>query len=449
MKQFANPSSLLEHLRSHAEPFTIRRTDDAPRCADLDEHVKAYEADPAMYALCGIGRGALDHQRARILYVLLSQSRVGLPPTVDRTLKRVAALLLTALPVELVLNVFIALRRARANHKHTTRAMTAWLLNHPQACLLVELKQSAMRDSLEHALGRDVARACAKHATGNGENQAYLRRHLLKFAADPDTARLVVMGLYAKHRPGRKARAIPPVDPIDPPVLPRARTITTTSRGEIAATLVQIYREGESEQLRGALQTQVESAARDLPRFDGSIVIVLDASASMRGYGEREYAFISQSYALALLLRKCCKRPRTLIIGGAGDPPLPAGDTDLANGLLRAVAHDPDLVAVISDGYENVAAGDFSRVAASLPKAGVSSPVVFCQCKFTEKDDLMLRRPTTSQPTLEFWHQDDFPQLLWSLFNLARGNDPADFLRRQLENRLARLEKERKPWITL
>lgn len=448
MNSSADTSKLLEHLRTHVEPFAVRRGDDGPRCSDLKTHLLAYEKDPALYALSAIARGVLDHQRARVLFILLSQSRASLPAAVQRTLKRVSAMLLTSLPPELVLTVFIGLRRARANHKHTTKAIAAWIINHPQAAALIEHKPSALRDTLEHALGRDVTRACAKYAAAeDAAGKTYLRTHLLKFAA-AQAARNVILALYGTSARRKKPAPIAAVAPLDPPAAQRARTVTTGSRGAIAATLVQIYRQ-DGAQLRDKLQSQLEAAASDLPRFGGSAVVVLDASASMRGYGEREFAFISQSYALALLLRKCCKRLRTITIGGTGDPPLPRGDTDLANALLDAVSHNPDLVAIISDGYENVAGGDFSRVAASLEKAGVTSAIVFCQCKFTEKDDLMLRRPSTSHTTLEFWHQDDFPQLLWSLFNQARGQDPQDFLRLQLQDRLLRFEKERQPWITL
>jgi hypothetical protein len=449
MNPFADTSKLLEHLRTTREPFTVRRGDNAPRCTDLNAHIHAYKEDPALYALSAIARGVQDHQRARVLYILLSQSRTALPAGVQQAIKRVSAILLTSLPPELILSVFIALRRARANHKHTTKAIATWIIDHPHAAALIDHKPSALRDTLEHALGRDVARACAKYAaTEDAAGKTYLRKHLLKFATDQQAARQLIQGLYETSKRRGKPKPIPLVRPLDPPAAARARTVTTTTRGEIAATLVQIYRQDNS-QLRDQLETQLESATADLPRFGGSAVVVLDASGSMRGYGEREFAFISQSYALALLLRKCCKRLRTITIGGAGDPPVPRGDTDLANALLDAVTRDPDLVAVISDGYENVAAGDFSRVAASLEKAGVTSSIVLCQCKFTDQDDLMLRRPVTSRPTLEFWHQNDFPELLWSLFNQARGQNPRDFLRHGLLDRLVRLEKERKPWITL
>jgi len=96
MNPSADTSKLLEHLRTHVEPFAVRRGDDGPRCTDLKTHLRAYEIDPALYALSAIARGVLDHQRARVLYLLLSQSRANLPAAVQRTLKRVSAMMVRA-----------------------------------------------------------------------------------------------------------------------------------------------------------------------------------------------------------------------------------------------------------------------------------------------------------------------------------------------------------------
>jgi hypothetical protein len=77
---------------------------------------------------------------------------------------------------------------------------------------------------------------------------------------------------------------------------------------------------------------------------------------------------------------------------------------------------------------------------------------VFCHCKFTRQDDLSLRRPLVEAgpvDQLEFWHQDDFADLLWNLFTRARGDRGRDVLRTFLRERLARLEKENPPCVTL
>ena len=138
------------------------------------------------------------------------------------------------------------------------------------------------------------------------------------------------------------------------------------------------------------------------------MALVLDASASTRGYGEREFCCISQSQALRLVLEQLLRQSAGLPGRRQRHPPRPEGDSDLAAALLDALEGNPDVVAIVSDGYENVLSGDLARVVASLPAAGVRTPVVFCHSKFTDKDDLTLRRPAPQLPELEFWHQERF-----------------------------------------
>src|SRR5262249_55842288 len=117
----------------------------------------------------------------------------------------------------------------------------------------------------------------------------------------------------------------------------RPRTITATNRGDIAATLIHVYRGGSNAELEQALVRYVDDAAAKLPKFDGRVALVLDASASTQGYGEREFCCVSQSQALRLVLEKCAAEVKVFTVGGDGsNPPRPAGDTDLATAVLEA-----------------------------------------------------------------------------------------------------------------
>jgi hypothetical protein len=382
----------------------------------------------------------------RVLFQLLSASRAGLAAEVRRTLDRAAAVLATVLPSAKVLTVFLALRRCRANHKHTRRFVLCWLLNHPAAEDLAARRRRAFVDCLEHALGRDVARACARLAD-EADTPPYLRRNLLRYADEPERARALLRGVYGRA-PMPAVRQAWRAAPAAEPAVERFKTVTATNRGDFCATLVHMYRGGATAALRQALERYVEQATAPLPGYDGPLALVLDASASTRGYGEREFACIAQSQALRLVLERCCAELRVYAVGGAGELPRPEGATDLAAAVLDALDGLPDLVAVVSDGYENHAGGDLARVVASLGACGVRTPVVFCHSKFTAKDDLALRRPAPQLPELEFWHQDDFSEVLWSLFTLASGDRRNEFVRRQLLRRLAQAQEEARPWVS-
>jgi hypothetical protein len=446
MSVLTDATAFVDHLRGGDEDFAVPRGRAGPTWDDADLHRDAFCGDPELYALDAVADRVRAGQRVRVLFQLLAASRAGLAAEVRRTLDRAAALLATVVPSAKVLTVFLALRRARANHKHTRRFVLRWLLNHPAAEDLAGRRRRAVVDCLEHALGRDVARACARLADEAG-TPAYLRRYVLRYADEPDRARALLRGLYGRG-PLPAVRQAWRTTTASPPAAERVKTVTATNRGDISATLVHMYRGGATAVLRQALERYVEQAAAPLPGYDGPLALVLDASASTRGYGEREFACVAQSQALRLVLERCCAELRVYTVGGAGEPPRPEGATDLASALLDALEGRPDLVAIVSDGYENHAGGDLARVVASLPAAGVRTPVVFCHSKFTAKDDVALRRPAPQLPELEFWHQDDFSEILWSLFTLASGDGRDEFVRRQLLRRLALAEEEARPWVS-
>jgi hypothetical protein len=152
----------------------------------------------------------------------------------------------------------------------------------------------------------------------------------------------------------------------------------------------------------------------------------------MRGYGEREWAVRSQAEALELVLGERCADLETV--------PTPGTGTDLAGGVIAALARRPDLVAVVTDGYENTGEGDLARVVATLPRLGIDVPVVVCVATFGHSDDLTLRHPAPTLPRRPFWHEADLgPLVLWLLMNTRAAGADA-WLRAALAERLALLE---------
>lgn len=434
--------NFVQHLRARLTPLFVRRQG-ALAWDDLREHAASYRQDPELYALLALSDKVQPAQKARVLFHLLAEPRPGLAPDIRNTVDRVAERLRSQLEPEQVLSVFLALRRARANHKHTRRAVVAYLLNHPATAMLAVRRPRAVRDALEHALGRNVARACGRLlglAVPDERASGYLGRNLLRHAADAGRARMIVRYLYQRTAVDRSAlvalgATAPPVIAAQP-ALERPTTVTATNRGDIAATLVHLCRGGDSPDVRHALDQYVTEAAEGLPRFDGTVALVLDASASTRGYGEREFACVSQSQAFRLVLQRCCPHLRVFTVGRGGELPQPDGVTNLADPLLDALETAADVVVIVSDGYENVFAGDLARVVATLPLAGVTTPVLYCHSQFTDKDDLALRRPAPGMPEVAFWHQADFAGVLWEVFSRAGNGRGEAFVRQFLRGRL-------------
>ncbi|POM22518.1 hypothetical protein BTM25_54680 [Actinomadura rubteroloni] len=212
--------TLLTHLQTHDRPLTLPRGG-GPRWDDAALHAAARAAAPEPYALLGLAPGVHPWQRARVLLQLLTASQAGLDDPARATLAAAAHLLARAAPPGHVITALLALRRLRANHKHTTRAVLRFVLEHPDADALIAARRAALADCFEHALGTATARGCARRVAAGDTGSDYLRRRLLRFLADPAAALPRVTALYTE--PGPPAGAVPlpgaaPV-PLDGPVI--------------------------------------------------------------------------------------------------------------------------------------------------------------------------------------------------------------------------------------
>ncbi|MEO1377727.1 MAG: VWA domain-containing protein, partial [Cyanobacteria bacterium J06635_10] len=76
-----------------------------------------------------------------------------------------------------------------------------------------------------------------------------------------------------------------------------------------------------------------------------------------------------------------------------------------------------------------------------LPQIGIETPIVFCHSKFTKQDDLELRRPANNLTQLEFWHQEDFCNLLLSMLSMIGDKSEAS-LQEFLLAKLSQFEQD-------
>jgi hypothetical protein len=421
----------VRHLQTHDTSLRVPRAG-AVAWDDEAVHDEAHAADPQRYALSALTPGVLATQRARTLLRLLLASRAGLDGAARDTLARVTRVLALGLAPADVLTVLLAVRRRRANHRHVTRTVLTVLLEHPHAGQIVAARRGLAQDCFEHALGRATARA-GVDALRRGErpHHALLRS---------GTAAQRVPALY-RHADGTGLLALPPAAGDLDLTTQRPETVTATNRGDLAATLVHLLRGGPSDELLPAVARYTDELVAGLPRYDGTVALVLDESASMRGYGDREWAVASQVAALRRVMDRVCARLVVVPVGGRDGRP--GGATDLATGVLDALSGPaaPDVVAVASDGYENVHPGDLADVTAALPGAGVRTPVVFCQATFGHADDLTLRRPAPDLPQRTFWHTDDLaPLVLWTLSHVD-GPAAHAWIGAELRRRLTAVEQ--------
>ncbi len=429
-------------------PFTLARNSNGTQnyAEDMDLHAAFQEKNMLLYALLGTVKNIGVNDRTKVLYNLLKTSWANLTSTQRTQLWEVIYFLQQIIPADKVLTIYLALRRDKVNRKHLTRSALQFLFQHPNSRELIYFRRRAVQDVLEHVLGKSTARkinSLLQQTTISDTEAQYLQNRLYRFVNLNDEGKELFVKAFVPRSKGRKPAFYHlSHQKQQEKVFPKKRmskTISVTHRGDIAANLVHLYRGGSNPMLQEALTKTVADAAQQLPQFSGKVALVLDASASTRGVGEREFALISQNVAFKLVLEKVVQELSVVPVGGTGDLHFPSGASDLAMGLIQALEQSPDLVLIVSDGHENSGVGDLEKVVKTLPSLNIETPIFFVHSLFYHKDDLSRRRPAPSLPELSFWHQDDFEQVLINAFlesKSANVDGMIKFLQKQLRGRL-------------
>ena len=136
---------------------------------------------------------------------------------------------------------------------------------------------------------------------------------------------------------------------------------------------------GSSEAIRDELVRKAQATAGRLPvRFEHA-GILLDVSASMVGHQTQARRPISVALALRDLLAETAELATIVTSDGRVAPAAeliePVGDTSLAAGLVTLLKRDPDVVFVLTDGYENAPAGRFAEVVRAVRRMGNDTPI--------------------------------------------------------------------------
>jgi hypothetical protein len=116
--------------------------------------------------------------------------------------------------------------------------------------------------------------------------------------------------------------------------------------------------------LHVAMERSARRALRAAPPRLGRVAAVLDCSYSSSGSSEKRRRPLAVALAGYYLLRAATDHFRAFWTAPVDDPVLmeARGQSDLATPLLDALAWEPDLVVIISDGFENDPPGGASEV---------------------------------------------------------------------------------------
>ena len=335
-----------------------------------------------LYALCLVA--GINHFNQALIVERLLTAGAPFNPTARALENRLLALALARLPPQRVYRLFGRLRRARVNNRRTRATIDAWLAQRDRVFDAVKYR-GLFRSTARHAhLGlHDEVRAFlfeGPQARKRWEQPLFdaFRRARYEQAAIFELPFTVAEGFAAVHGIPRKRF----LERIQPRMTEREKQRTLQQvEGEgvkSAADLERLpltagcslvlslpYAE-RTERWATALRDRARREARGLT-VPAKVRGVFDNSYSSRGGAQKRNRPLAVALGVCLMLEQADCDFRAWWTAPVTDPLLnrPHGQTDLVTGLLSALEDAPDLLVVVSDGFENDppgAAGEVIRL---------------------------------------------------------------------------------------
>ena len=341
--------------------------------------------------------------------------------------------LLRMLPPQRMLKMFGMLRAERINNARTRRLMLSTLLGAEKLEFWAVKYRRKLETALVHAWGRrtaSIVRAVlAKPADDRTDKERQIvQRHLYRFADGVDRNRTeqcvrfilgdedgLTLRRLAAYRDAKHDLATGRVLPFETLEGLRSRfhrdktsaEVLELTKSQLTAgqkiglqrkaqeadvavdfdpakydavrLYVYAYEMGLSEAIRDELLRKARATAQRLPVRFTHAGILLDVSASMVGHETQARRPISVALALRDLLAETAEQASIVTSDGRVAPSAeliePVGDTSLAAGLVALLKREPDVVFVLTDGYENAPAGRFAEVVRAVRRMGVQKPI--------------------------------------------------------------------------
>ena len=350
---------------------------------------------------------------------------------------------LRGLPTSVVLAGFESLVRRRVNNQRTSGAIRSFLFACPTLEDLAVAHKSQLARMFTHAMGRRTVSTCLhflERPVTDVRAGRYLRRHILRYAADVAIAtevfRFVFGRLPASLRPDspltkylaaktkladgeglpyQTLRGIASTYHRSAPryLVPRLARSLKVKRAVDGATALgdnrlvaalKTYLTHRSNEAWAAVRSALD-VVENLPALEGQRphwAVVVDSSGSMAGTGQRANHSLAIASAWQLLMGRHV-RTDVFTTGDKVDAyglAFAEGSTPLARALVEAARASPDAIVVLSDGYENEQAGDVADVLRAFAAVGVTTPIAHVLPAFTVREQLDERSPV-GQPILE------------------------------------------------
>tara|TARA_R110002095_G_scaffold179193_2_gene156412 strand:- start:33196 stop:34665 length:1470 start_codon:yes stop_codon:yes gene_type:complete len=184
-------------------------------------------------------------------------------------------------------------------------------------------------------------------------------------------------------------------------------------------SLKQSERVQRADELQAALESAAEKTLTRAPLSLGRVATILDRSRSAAGSREKRNRPLAVSLAASYLLRSAATEYRAFWTPAWEDQSFEilthaAGQTALAEPLLDALEWQPDLIVIVSDGYENDPPQLVDQVACVYRNAigKAETPEIVHMNPVFDADHYAPRRLGATIPTVGLRDAEDIPTML-------------------------------------
>ncbi len=395
-------------------------------------HQELFSIDRGIYAASLLLPGVTDYTRQLGIRRLLETPRDGdCLITVDLE-REILDRLCSELPPQRVLNLLGGLRAAKINNARTRKLTLRYLLGSASLELWAVKYRRKIAKALEHAWGKkltSILRSILAKGERNEKEQTIVERTIRRSAGQkPDAGQVeqcvaFILGIekgltlprlvsYREAKQDIERGRLLPYEVLEgirsrfhrnrtsAEVLELTKRQLTAGQkigfqrkaheADITVTFdpaaydavrlyIYAYTMGMTDEIRSALASKARQAAQRLPMTFGRVGILVDGSASMVGHRTQRLRPISVALALRDLLCEAAEEATVLVSDGrtasAYGLLTVRGDTTLARGLIALLRQQPEVVFVLSDGYENAPSGRTAEVINAARRLGVHTPI--------------------------------------------------------------------------
>lgn len=330
-----------------------------------------------------LAAGVNHFNRAKIAVELLASAR-GLDPDQRREEGQLVAAALRSLPAPRAYRALLALRRRGINNRRARAIARDFLAGRDLAFDAVKYRNK-LRDLVLHnhlplpgELGLFLFKGWRERRYATPLFDAFRRAHYSEEAIY-ELPFTVAEGLAARRKVARAAfleRIAPRLTALE-----RLRLQGAAARDDVdldidlaraPLTRLALYvlslpleqRRARADELRAALVGSARRCLAEAPLALGRVAAVLDRSYSSSGSRDKPRRPLAIALAADVLLREASAEYRSFWTAATDDPLLVGarGQTDLATPLLDALEWRPDLLVIVSDGFDNDPQGGAGEV---------------------------------------------------------------------------------------